>query len=140
MICNLCPRNCNTDRSTNTGYCKMTDTLRVSRAALHFWEEPCISGEKGSGTVFFSGCNMGCVYCQNQDISHEGFGKEITVERLAEIFVELEKKSAHNINLVTPTHFVPQIVQAVKISRKNGLSVPVVYNTIGYEKAENIES
>jgi len=140
MICNLCPRNCNTDRSTKTGYCKMTDTLRVSRAALHFWEEPCISGENGSGTVFFSGCNMGCVYCQNQDISHEGFGKEITVERLAEIFVELEKKSAHNINLVTPTHFVPQIVQAVKISRKNGLSVPVVYNTSGYEKAENIES
>ena len=118
----------------------MTDTLKVSRGALHFWEEPCISGENGSGTVFFSGCNMGCVYCQNQDISHEGFGKEITVERLAEIFIELEKKSAHNINLVTPTHFAPQIVQAVKISRKNGLSIPVVYNTSGYEKAENIEN
>ena len=140
MVCNLCPRNCNTDRSTKVGYCKMTDILKVSRAALHFWEEPCISGEKGSGTVFFSGCNMGCVYCQNQDISHEGFGKEITVERLAEIFIELEKKSAHNINLVTPTHFAPRIVQAVKISRKNGLSVPVVYNTSGYEKAENIEN
>ena len=140
MVCNLCPRNCNTDRSTKVGYCKMTDTLKVSRGALHFWEEPCISGENGSGTVFFSGCNMGCVYCQNQDISHEGFGKEITVERLAEIFIELEKKSAHNINLVTPTHFAPQIVQAVKISRKNGLSIPVVYNTSGYEKAENIEN
>ena len=140
MVCNLCPRNCNTDRSTKVGYCKMTDTLKVSRAALHFWEEPCISGENGSGTVFFSGCNLGCVYCQNQDISHEGFGKEITVERLADIFIELEKKSAHNINLVTPTHFAPQIVQAVKISRKNGLSIPVVYNTSGYEKAENIEN
>ncbi|MBQ5313227.1 MAG: radical SAM protein [Oscillospiraceae bacterium] len=140
MVCNLCPRNCNTDRSAKVGYCKMTDTLKVSRGALHFWEEPCISGENGSGTVFFSGCNMGCVYCQNQDISHEGFGKEITVERLAEIFIELEKKSAHNINLVTPTHFAPQIVQAVKISRKNGLSIPVVYNTSGYENVDNIEN
>lgn len=140
MVCNLCPRNCSTDRSTKAGYCKMSDILNVSRAALHFWEEPCISGEHGSGTVFFSGCNMGCVYCQNQDISHQGFGREITVERLAEIFIELENKSAHNINLVTPTHFVPQIVQAVGISRKNGLSVPVVYNTSGYEKVENIES
>ncbi|MBE6888025.1 MAG: radical SAM protein [Ruminococcaceae bacterium] len=139
MFCNLCPRNCNADRSKNVGYCKMTDTLKVSRAALHFWEEPCISGENGSGTVFFSGCNMGCVYCQNQDISHQGFGREITVERLAEIFIELQNKKAHNINLVTPTHFVPQIVQATEKSRKNGLSIPVVYNTSGYEKVENIE-
>jgi len=139
MFCNLCPRNCNADRSKNVGYCKMTDTLKVSRAALHFWEEPCISGENGSGTVFFSGCNMGCVYCQNQDVSHQGFGREITVERLAEIFIELQNKKAHNINLVTPTHFVPQIVQATEKSRKNGLSIPVVYNTSGYEKVENIE-
>ena len=138
MLCNICPRNCNTDRNTKVGYCKMTETLKVSRAALHHWEEPCISGENGSGTVFFSGCNMGCVFCQNQDISHQGFGKEISVERLAEIFLELQHKNAHNINLVTPTHFVPQIVKAVEISRKNGLTIPIVYNTSGYEKSENI--
>ena len=140
MLCNLCPRNCNTDRDTSVGYCKMTNTVKISRAALHHWEEPCISAENGSGTVFFSGCNMGCVYCQNQDISHGGFGKEISVDRLAQIFVELQNKNAHNINLVTPTHYTPQIIKAVEIARKNGLFLPVVYNTSGYEKAENIES
>ena len=140
MLCNLCPRNCNIDRETAVGYCKMSNTIKISRAALHHWEEPCISAENGSGTVFFSGCNMGCVYCQNQDISHQGFGKEIAVERLAEIFIELQNKNAHNINLVTPTHFVPQIISAVKISQKNGLALPVVYNTSGYEKAENIRA
>ena len=140
MLCNLCPRNCNTDRDKAVGYCRMTNTLKISRAALHHWEEPCISAENGSGTVFFSGCNMGCVYCQNQDISHEGFGKEITIERLAEIFLELQQKNAHNINLVTPTHYAPQITDAVKLARENGLSIPVVYNTSGYEKTENIES
>ena len=140
MLCNLCPRNCNTDRDKAVGYCRMTNTLKISRAALHHWEEPCISAENGSGTVFFSGCNMGCVYCQNQDISREGFGKEITIERLAEIFLELQQKNAHNINLVTPTHYTPQIIDAVKTARENGLSIPVVYNTSGYEKAENIES
>ena len=140
MLCNLCPRNCNTDRDKSVGYCKMTNTVKVSRAALHFWEEPCISAENGSGTVFFSGCNMGCVYCQNQDISHQGFGKEISVDRLAEIFIELQQKNAHNINLVTPTHYTPQIIGAVKTARENGLSIPVVYNTSGYEKAENIKS
>ena len=140
MLCNLCPRNCNTDRDTSVGYCKMTNTVKISRAALHHWEEPCISAENGSGTVFFSGCNMGCVYCQNQDISHGGFGKEISLERLAQIFLELQNKNAHNINLVTPTHYTPQIIKAVEMARKNGLSLPVVYNTSGYEKAENIES
>ncbi len=139
MLCNLCPRNCNTDRDKAVGYCKMTNTVKISRAALHHWEEPCISAENGSGTVFFSGCNMGCVYCQNQDISHQGFGKEITLSRLAEIFLELQQKNAHNINLVTPTHFALQIVEAVKTARENGLSIPVVYNTSGYEKTENIE-
>ena len=140
MLCNLCPRNCNTDRDTSVGYCKMTNTVKISRAALHHWEEPCISAENGSGTVFFSGCNMGCVYCQNQDISHGGFGKEISVERLAQIFLELQNKNAHNINLVTPTHYTPQIIKAVEMARKSGLSLPVVYNTSGYEKTENIES
>ncbi|MBQ7284310.1 MAG: radical SAM protein [Oscillospiraceae bacterium] len=138
MLCNLCPRNCNTDRDEKTGYCKVTNKIKISRAARHFWEEPCISAENGSGTVFFSGCNMGCVFCQNQDISHGAFGKEITLERLAQIFIELQQQNAHNINLVTPTHFVPQIVDAVKLARKNGLKIPVVYNTGSYEKAQNI--
>ena len=140
MLCNICPRHCNTNRDDKVGYCGMTNTLKISRAALHHWEEPCISAENGSGTVFFSGCNMGCVYCQNQDISHEGFGKEITVERLAEIFMELQVKNAHNINLVTPTHYAPQIRKAVKLARDMGLALPVVYNTSGYENVENIET
>ena len=140
MVCNLCPRNCNTDRDVKKGYCKVNNKIKISRAALHFWEEPCISAENGSGTVFFSGCNMGCVYCQNQDISHGAFGKEITLERLAQIFLELQAQSAHNINLVTPTHFTPQIIDAVKLARNNGLEIPVVYNTSSYEKAENIEN
>ncbi|MBE6878546.1 MAG: radical SAM protein [Ruminococcaceae bacterium] len=139
MLCNLCPRNCNTDRDKTVGYCRMTNTVKISRAALHHWEEPCISAENGSGTVFFSGCNMGCVYCQNRDISHGGFGREISLSRLAEIFLELQQKNAHNINLVTPTHFAPQIVEAVKAARESGLNIPVVYNTSGYEKTENIE-
>ena len=140
MLCNLCPRSCNIDRDIKAGYCKVNNKIKISRAALHFWEEPCISAENGSGTVFFSGCNMGCVYCQNQDISHGAFGKEITLERLAQIFLELQAQSAHNINLVTPTHFTPQIVDAVKLARNNGLKIPVVYNTSSYEKAENIEN
>ena len=140
MLCNLCPRSCNIDRDIKAGYCKVNNKIKISRAALHFWEEPCISAENGSGTVFFSGCNMGCVYCQNQDISHGAFGKEITLERLAQIFLELQAQSAHNINLVTPTHFTPQIIDAVKLARNNGLKIPVVYNTSSYEKAENIEN
>ena len=140
MLCNLCPRACNADRDVKPGYCKASNTLKAARAALHYWEEPCISAQNGSGTVFFSGCNMGCVYCQNTDISHECFGKEITVERLAEIFLELQNKKAHNINLVTPTHYTPQIIDAVKLARANGLKLPIVYNTSGYETAENIRA
>ena len=138
-ICNICPRNCNVDRSEKTGYCAMTDTVKISRAALHMWEEPCISGEKGSGTVFFSGCNMKCVFCQNKDISTGGFGKEITIERLAEIFLELQDKGALNINLVTPTHYTLQIIDAVKVARENGLKLPIVYNTSSYENVETIK-
>lgn len=139
MLCNLCPRNCNADRDNAVGCCKMTNTLRVARAALHHWEEPCISGDCGSGTVFFSGCNMGCVFCQNKNISHGGFGRDITVERLAEIFLELQAKKAHNINLVTPTHYAPHIADGVKLARKNDLNIPVVCNTSGYEKVENVQ-
>ena len=138
-ICNICPRNCNIDRSEKIGYCAMTDTVKISRAALHMWEEPCISGEKGSGTVFFSGCNMKCVFCQNKDISTDGFGKEITIGRLAEIFLELQDKGALNINLVTPTHYTLQIIDAVKIAREKGLKLPIVYNTSSYEKVETIK-
>lgn len=136
MKCYLCPRNCGTDRSIAKGYCGCTDKLYVSRATLHHWEEPCISGTNGSGTVFFSGCNMHCVYCQNREISGGEYGKEITVQRLAEIFVELEMQNAHNINLVTPTHYVPQIISALDIAKPN---IPIVYNCGGYEKSETIK-
>ena len=117
MFCNLCPRKCNINRDETSGFCGVGNTIKLARAGLHFWEEPIISGDEGSGTVFFSGCNLKCVYCQNYDISHEGFGKEITVERLAQIFKELEERGANNINLVTPSHYVNQIVEALKIYR-----------------------
>ncbi len=139
--CNLCPRNCGVNRKeSKTGVCGQTNTLKVARAALHPWEEPCISGENGSGTVFFSGCNLGCIFCQNQEISRktESAGEEITTGRLAEIFLELQAKGAHNINLVTPTHFILQIKEALILAKERGLFVPVVYNTSGYEKAETL--
>ena len=138
-ICNICPRNCGVDRADSAGYCGMYDTVKISRAALHMWEEPCISGEQGSGTVFFSGCNMKCVFCQNKEISTGGFGKEITVERLAQIFLELQEKGALNINLVTPTHYTLQIIDAVKLAKAKGLKLPIVYNTSSYEKVETIK-
>ncbi|MFA9423743.1 MAG: radical SAM protein [Sedimentibacter sp.] len=138
--CAICPRNCGVDRTSGKkGYCGQTDKLVVARASLHMWEEPCISGTKGSGTVFFSGCTLGCVYCQNYNISKGMVGKEITVERLAEIFLELQSRGAHNINLVTPTHFVPQITDAIILSKNKGLYIPMVYNTSGYEKVETIK-
>ena len=137
-LCNICPRNCNVDRTTGKGFCGMGETVKISRAALHMWEEPCISGEKGSGTVFFSGCNMKCVFCQNKEISTGGFGKEITIERLADIFLELQEKGALNINLVTPTHYTLQIIDAVKKARANGLALPIVYNTSSYESVETL--
>lgn len=135
MNCNICPRNCNVDRSITKGYCGCTDKIFVARAALHHWEEPCISGSNGSGTVFFSGCNMHCIYCQNKEISGGEFGKEITINRLAQIFNELQNKNAHNINLVTPTHYIPQIISALDIAK---LKIPVVYNCGGYEKRESL--
>jgi len=138
--CMLCPRECHVDRTAGKkGYCKATDELVVARAALHMWEEPCISGKEGSGTVFFSGCALGCVYCQNSNISKGLAGKVITIERLAEIFLELQGKGANNINLVTPSHFVPHIIGALDIARKKGLALPVVYNCSGYEKVETLK-
>ena len=138
--CVLCPRECHVDRTAGKrGYCKATDELVVARAALHMWEEPCISGQEGSGTVFFAGCGLGCVYCQNRSISKGMAGKTITIERLAEIFLELQAKGANNINLVTPSHYVPHIIEALRISRNNGLTIPIVYNCSGYEKVETLK-
>lgn len=139
-LCRLCPRECMTDRTIgNKGFCGCDNKLYVARAALHLWEEPCISGENGSGTVFFSGCTLKCVYCQNGEIANCNIGKEITVERLSQIFLELMEKGAHNINLVTPTHYTLHIVEALKIAKEKGLSIPVIYNTSGYERVETLE-
>jgi len=139
MICNLCPRKCavkRTETENNNGFCKMPLRVKIARADLHFWEEPCISGEKGSGTVFFSGCNLSCVYCQNFDVSHKCNGKDISIEQLAETFKMLENKGAHNINLVTPTHYALAIKQALDIYKP---SIPVVYNSSGYDSVETLK-
>jgi len=135
-VCTLCPRQCGVNRSEKRGFCGMGLQPKVARAALHLWEEPCISGTRGSGAVFFSGCTLGCVYCQNYGISHEGQGKEISVRRLADIFKSLEDQGAHNINLVTGTPFVPAILEALEIHRPR---VPIVWNTGGYETVETLK-
>jgi len=138
--CMLCPRKCGINRNKDEkGYCGETSRIMAARAALHFWEEPCISGTKGSGAVFFSGCNMRCVFCQNYDIARGNVQKEISIERLSEIFLELQEQNAENINLVTPTHFVPSIVRALEIAKRNGLNIPVVYNTSAYEEVETLK-
>lgn len=138
--CTLCPRECNVNRTDGEiGYCGETSDLRLARASLHMWEEPCISGIEGSGTVFFTGCSLKCIYCQNNIIANGAFGKNISLDRLVEIFFELKNKNAQNINLVTPTHFVPQIITAIDIAKKNGLDLPIVYNSSGYEKKETIK-
>lgn len=136
FVCNTCPRRCNVDRDKNVGACGVTGEYKVARAALHHWEEPCISGSRGSGTVFFSGCAMKCVYCQNYEISKNAFGKIISEERLIEIFKELEEKQAHNINLVNPTHYSLQLFETLKKYRP---SVPVVWNTGGYDSVETLK-
>lgn len=136
--CTLCHRLCRVDRTKNTGYCGMPDRLFAARAALHPWEEPCISGEHGSGTVFFSGCSLRCIYCQNHDIALGSSGKEIDPSRLAEIFLELQEKGAANINLVTPTHYIPSILIALKRAKAAGLSLPIVYNTGNYETLDTL--
>lgn len=137
--CCLCPRNCHVDRTQGkTGYCGQTDQIRAARAALHMWEEPCISGDAGSGAVFFSGCPLGCVFCQNHSIAAGSLGKTIATERLAEIFLELQDQKAWNINLVTAGHFAPQVVRALELAKGQGLKLPIVYNTSGYEKVETL--
>lgn len=139
MNCNLCPRKCNIDREKNLGFCKSSNKIKIARAALHEWEEPCISGVNGSGTVFFTGCSLRCVFCQNYALSHDNKGKIVTVEELSEIFLRLQNEKAHNINLVTPTHFVPEIIEALKLAKSKGLKIPIVYNTSGYESVETIK-
>ena len=132
MRCNLCPRQCNIDRSVNTGACGMGDKIKVAKVMVHNWEEPCISGTKGSGAIFFSGCNLKCVYCQNREISHEKYGFDLTVNELASKMLELQDKCVHNINLVTPTHYSDKIRDAIDLI-KDKLHIPIVYNTSGYE-------
>ena len=137
--CTLCPRECKVNRLEGMrGYCGMDSRIRAARAALHMWEEPCISGKKGSGAVFFSGCGLRCCFCQNRDIAIGDSGKEITLSRLADIFLELEQKGAANLNLVTGAHYVPQIISALEIAKEKGFGLPVVYNSSGYEKVETL--
>ena len=135
--CTLCPRMCKVNRHEKAGtYCRAGDNLKIARAALHMWEEPPISGERGSGAIFFSHCSLKCVYCQNKDISSGGFGKVISSERLYDILFELKEQGAHNINLVSPTHYYNFIVPVILRAKKNGLDLPVIYNGSGYERVE----
>ncbi len=138
--CTLCPHRCKVNRLNGLkGRCRCDDKLRIALSSLHMFEEPCISGTNGSGTVFFSNCNLNCIYCQNYEISSLGKGKEITTDHLAEIFLNQQEKGAHNINLVTPTMYVYQIIEAIKIAKLNGLNIPIIYNTNGYENVETIK-
>lgn len=139
--CELCPRRCRARRAGGrAGACGASSQLRVARCALHLWEEPPISGESGSGAIFFSGCSLRCVFCQNHEISHEGFGLEVSTSRLARMMLELEGQGALNINLVTPGHYAPHVIEAVRLARARGLSLPIVCNTSGYERPELVEA
>lgn len=138
--CSLCPRGCGADRTGGeTGYCKEDDTVRAARASLHMWEEPCISGKNGSGTIFFSGCPLKCAYCQNEGIALGNKGAALTIDELCRVFLLLQEKQAENINLVTPTHFAPQLAKAIERAKAKGLVLPIVYNTSGYECVETIK-
>ena len=139
--CEICPRKCKVNRNNNQiGWCKSTDRVKIGLYSTHYFEEPCISGDKGSGTVFFSNCTMNCIFCQNYEISQLGKGKEISIEELANIFIKQQEKGVHNINLVTPTSYVYQIIEAIKIAKAKGLNIPIVYNTNGYENIETIKA
>ena len=138
--CRLCPKNCNANRlEGKLGSCKLDGKIRIALASLHYFEEPCISGKEGSGTVFFSGCNLNCMFCQNHEISQTQKGKIVTIEELAQIFLDQQEKGALNINLVTPTMYVYQIREALKLAKEKGLTIPIVYNTNGYEKVETLK-
>ncbi len=138
--CRICPHQCKINRTKGVvGRCKATEKVKIALYSTHDFEEPCISGEKGSGTIFFSNCNLNCIFCQNYEISQLGKGKEISFERLADIFLEQQAKDVENINLVTPTSYVPQIIEAIKIAKKKGLKLPIVYNTNAYEQIETLK-
>lgn len=138
--CTLCPRNCSVNRSSGQlGYCRTDHEIKAALASVHLWEEPPISGKNGSGTIFFSGCNLRCVFCQNYSISSENYGKTISSERLSEIMLEEQAMGVHNINLVTGTHFIPSIIEAVQKAKNSGLTIPIVYNSGGYEKPETLK-
>ena len=139
--CEICPHRCKVNRTNGEyGRCKCNDKIKIALVSTHEYEEPCISGKNGSGTVFFSNCNLACMYCQNYEISQLGKGREITIEELAEIFLKQQEKNVNNINLVTPTMYAYQIIEAIKIARKNGLKLPIIYNTNGYENVETIRA
>ena len=138
--CNLCPRRCGVNRTKRVGFCGAGEKVRIALVSLHQWEEPCLVGAKGAGTVFFSYCSLRCVYCQNHAISHGGQGVEVTTERLAEIFLEQQARGAATLDLVTPTHYVPQIITALDMAKARGLTLPVVYNSSAYENVETIEA
>ena len=138
--CEICPHKCKVNRTNNqVGRCKSKNTVKVAKASVHNFEEPCISKINGSGTVFFSNCNLNCVFCQNYEISQQGVGKEITIKELSEVFLKLQNENVNNINLVTPTSYVPQIVEAIKIAKSKGLKIPIVYNTNSYENVETLK-
>lgn len=140
MKCRLCPRNCNVDREKGEiGYCMAPSEMVIARYSLHMWEEPCLSGNRGSGTIFFSYCNMKCCFCQNYQISELHKGRIVGVEEFSQICLELQEKGAHNINLVTPTMYVPYVIQGLKLAKKNGLKIPIVYNTSSYENVDTIK-
>lgn len=139
--CKICPHNCNVNRlNGKIGRCKCTDKIKIALASVHNYEEPCISEINGSGTIFFSNCNMNCIYCQNYEISQLGKGKEISIKELADIFINQQEKGVNNINLVTPTMYAFQIIEAIKLAKKNGLIIPIIYNTNGYEKIETLKA
>ena len=137
--CNLCNRNCNINRYLSQGVCGANQKLKVARCALHYYEEPCISGKNGSGAIFFSNCNLKCIFCQNKKISTNGYGEKISIKRFSEICIELQNNKAHNINLVTPTMYVPHIIKGIKKARDNGLNIPIIYNTSSYENVSTIK-
>ena len=138
--CEICPHKCGVNRNEGKlGRCKSRNTIKVALYSIHDFEEPCISGKRGSGTIFFSNCNLNCIYCQNYEISQQGLGKEIKIQELADIMIKQQERNVENINLVTPTSYVPQIIEAIKIAKNKGLNIPIVYNTNGYETIETIK-
>lgn len=137
--CKLCPRNCNVNRHKEVGFCKAKDFIKIARADLYYYEEPCISGDSGSGAIFFSYCNLKCLFCQNYEISEENIGKEISIEKFSDICLKLQKKGALNINIITPTHYIPLIKEGLMLAKEKGLTIPIVYNTSSYENVESLK-